>query len=68
MTRDVYLVAPRTRIEDCMALMTEKRIRHLPVMDGDRLDGVVSIGDVVKATMNDQEFVIGQLERLISGR
>ncbi|HEX6791500.1 MAG TPA: CBS domain-containing protein [Candidatus Krumholzibacteria bacterium] len=67
MTRDVYCITPRTRIEDCMALMTDKRIRHLPVMDGEHLDGIVSIGDVVKATMHDQEFVIDQLEHFIAG-
>jgi CBS domain-containing protein len=68
MTSDVYSITPQTRIEDCMALMTGRRIRHVPVMDGDRVDGIVSIGDVVKATIVDQEFVIEQLEQFITGR
>ena len=68
MTPGVFCITPHTRIEDCMTLMTEKRVRHLPVMEGERLDGIVSIGDIVKATLTDQEFVIGQLEQFISGR
>jgi len=68
MTTSVYCIRPDSRIEDCMALMTEKSVRHLPVLDEDRLDGVVSIGDVVKATITHQEFIIGQLESIISGR
>lgn len=68
MTSRVYYVSPSHRIEECMALMTEKSVRHLPVMDGDRLDGVVSIGDVVKAVISHQEFIIEQLEHFIAGR
>jgi CBS domain-containing protein len=68
MTKSVYCIRPGARIEDCMALMTEKSVRHLPVMDDDRLDGVISIGDVVKATITHQEFIIEQLEHFISGR
>jgi CBS domain-containing protein len=68
MTRSVYCIRPGARIEDCMALMTEKSVRHLPVVDEDRLDGVVSIGDVVKATITHQEFIIEQLEHFIAGR
>jgi len=48
--------------------MTEKSVRHLPVMEEDGLDGVISIGDVVKATITHQEFIIEQLEHFISGR
>ena len=68
MTRNVYCIRPGARIEDCMALMTEKSVRHLPVIDEDHLEGVISIGDVVKATITHQEFIIDQLEHFISGR
>src|SRR5678815_4875094 len=68
MTRNVYCIRPGARIEDCMALMTEKSVRHLPVMEEDGLDGVISIGDGVKATITHQEFIIEQLEHFISGR
>jgi CBS domain-containing protein len=65
MSTTVYCVAPDSTIEQCMALMTEKRIRHLPVLKGDELVGIVSIGDVVKAIMSTQEFIIEQLENYI---
>lgn len=68
MTEKVVFVRPEQTVEDCMALMTSKRIRHLPVMDGDRLAGVISIGDVVKEVISHQEFLIGQLENYITGR
>jgi CBS domain-containing protein len=54
-------------IEECMALMTEKRTRHLPVIEGGKLAGMISIGDLVKAIIADQKFIIEQLERYISG-
>ena len=53
--------------EDCMALMTDKRLRHLPVLDQDRLVGLVSIGDLVKDTISEQQFLIEQLEHYIAG-
>jgi CBS domain-containing protein len=54
-------------IEQCMALMTEKRTRHLPVIEAGKLAGMISIGDLVKAIIADQKFIIEQLERYISG-
>jgi CBS domain-containing protein len=67
MTEKVVGVRPDQTIEECMALMTNKRIRHLPVLEGGRLAGVISIGDVVKAIISEQEFVIEQLENYITG-
>lgn len=67
MTDRVLYVGPTHTIDECMALMTDKRIRHLPVLDGDRLMGVLSIGDLVKATISEQDFMIRQLERYIMG-
>jgi len=67
MTSRVVFVRPEQTIEECMALMTEKHIRHLPVLDGERLVGVISIGDVVKAIISEQKFVIKQLEHYITG-
>jgi CBS domain-containing protein len=68
MTSKVVYIRPEQTIEDCMALMTDKRIRHLPVLDGAQLIGVISIGDVVKAVISEQEFIIEQLENYITGR
>ena len=67
MTERVIYVQPNQKIEECMALMTEKRIRHLPVLDGDKLIGMVSIGDVVRGLISEKEFLIEQLTRYISG-
>jgi CBS domain-containing protein len=66
MTRNVVCVGPGQKVDACMALMTNKRIRHLAVFDGDRLIGVVSIGDIVKAIIDHQQFTIGQLEDYIT--
>lgn len=65
MSSHVLYVRPDQTIEDCMALMTDKRVRHLPVFDGEKLVGVVSIGDVVKAIIAEQSFVIEQLQNYI---
>ena len=67
MTERVMCVHPKETAEQCMALMTEKKVRHLPVLKDDRLIGMISIGDVVKATIAQQEFIIGQLEEYIRG-
>jgi CBS domain-containing protein len=67
MTAHPVCVRPGQSIEECMALMTDKRIRHLPVIEGDELVGVISIGDVVKDIISEQEFVIEQLENYITG-
>jgi len=67
MTTDVLYVSPDDAIENCMALMTDKRARHLPVLEDGKLIGVVSIGDVVKAIISDREIMIRELERYITG-
>jgi CBS domain-containing protein len=66
MTTPVYFVHADHSLENCMNLMTEKRIRHVPVLDGDQLVGIVSIRDVVKWLIADKTFVIRELERMIS--
>ena len=66
MTTSVVCVHPEQTIEECMALMTDKRFRHLPVLADDRLLGVLSIGDVVKALLDEQAFRIEQLESYIA--
>jgi CBS domain-containing protein len=68
MSGKVYSVQPDQTIDDCMKLMTENRIRHLPVINEGQLVGVLSIGDVVKAIITDKEYVIGQLENYITGK
>ena len=67
MTKQVLCVAPERTIEECMALMTDKRARHLPVLDHKRVIGVVSIGDLVKAMISEQQMLIDQLQHYISG-
>lgn len=67
MTANVVVVSPRTKTRDCMALMSEKGIRHLPVLDEGRVVGMVSIRDIVSDIIADQDFTIEQLEHYISG-
>lgn len=68
MTPKVLYVTPEKTAEDCMALMIEKRIRHLPVYEQDKLIGVVSIGDVVKAVIEEKKIAIEHLENYITLR
>ena len=68
MTANVVCVSPRTKSRDCMALMSEKNIRHLPVVDEGRVVGMVSVRDIVTDIIADQDFTISQLEQYISGQ
>jgi CBS domain-containing protein len=68
MTERVLFVTPDHTVRECLALMTQRRFRHLPVMDQGKLAGLISIGDVVKALIADQEFTIEQLENYITGQ
>ena len=65
MTSSVITVSPDNSVQDCMRLMTEHHIRHLPVSDGGRIVGMISIGDLVKAVIEDQQQTIEQLESYI---
>ena len=67
MTEEVISVGPQITVKEAMALMTEKHIRHLPVIEGTKIVGLFSIGDLVKSIIADQEFMIDQLEKYISG-
>jgi len=67
MTTQVHFVRLNQDIEECMEQMTDKRVRHLPVMDNDRLAGIISIGDVVKAIIDNQDATIKHLENYITG-
>jgi CBS domain-containing protein len=67
MTTSVMYVGPNQTSEECMALMTENRVRHLPVIDDGKLTGLVSIGDLVKDIISEQKFLIEQLQHYISG-
>jgi CBS domain-containing protein len=66
MTARVVCGRPEMKVDEAMAIMTDKRIRHLPVADGNRVVGVISIGDLVKETIEEQKFVISQLEHYIT--
>ena len=65
MTRDVLYVTPKTSTRDCMALMSEKNIRHLPVLDGSTVVGMISVRDILDDTIADHELTIAQLENYI---
>ncbi|AZN36974.1 CBS domain-containing protein [Iodobacter ciconiae] len=65
MTRKLLCVPPSATIDECMTIMSEKRIRHLPVLDGDKVLGVLSIGDLVREIIEEQKFTIAQLEQYI---
>ena len=67
MTQNPVTVSSDTTIEDCMSMMTDKFIRHLPVIDDEKLTGIISIGDVVKFIIEDQQYIIGNLEHFITG-
>ncbi|HBA85974.1 MAG TPA: histidine kinase [Verrucomicrobia bacterium] len=67
MSTALTVVSPSTAIEECMALMTQKRIRHLPVLEKNQLMGVISIGDVVKFMVSEKDFIIKNLEQYIFG-
>ena len=67
MTTDVVCVDPEQNVDECMAVVTEKRIRHLPVLENGELIGLISIGDLVKSIITEQQFIIEQLERYITG-
>ena len=68
MTSSVIYVHPSQSSEECMAVMTENRVRHLPVLDDeDRLIGLISIGDLVKGIISEQKFIIEQLQHYITG-
>ena len=67
MSTGLTTVTADTTLESCMNLMTDKRIRHLPVLDGDRVAGIVSIGDIVKYMVNEKDFLIKNLQDYIAG-
>ena len=68
MTREMIRIGPDENVEGCMELMTDKRVRHLPVFENDRLVGIVSIGDIVKTIIQHKEEIIEQLENFIKGK
>jgi CBS domain-containing protein len=67
METNIIVARPDLSVEQCMVLMSEKRVRHIPVLEGEKLVGIVSIGDLVKSIIEGQRFTIAQLERYIHG-
>ena len=67
MTQQVYYIDPQNTLQEALALMTDKRIRHMPVLKNKQLIGIVTLGDVVKQIISDQKFTIRELEKYISG-
>jgi CBS domain-containing protein len=67
MTRELVTVDPHTSVNTCMILMTERRVRHLPVMEAGELTGIISIGDVLKDLIEELQFMVDQLENYIQG-
>lgn len=67
MTGQILCVSPKQTVDECMALMTDKRARHLPVLEDDKVVGVVSIGDLVKAMIDEQQVLIDHLQHYIAG-
>jgi len=67
MTKKVLCVTPERTVDECLALMTEKRLRHLPVLENKNVIGIVSIGDLVKAIIEEQQLLIEQLQQYITG-
>ena len=63
----IFYARPEQSVAECMAVMTDKRVRHLPVIDDGQLIGIISIGDLVKSTISDQNFMIDQLEHFLHG-
>jgi CBS domain-containing protein len=68
MTEEVYFIGPDHTTDECLALMTQKRFRHLPVMDGTKLVGLISIGDIIKWMLSEKDITIRSLENYILGR
>ena len=67
MEEDVFIARPEQSVEQCMALMTDRRVRHLPVLEGKKLIGIISIGDLVKSIIGEKEFIIDQIQHYIHG-
>jgi len=67
MSKNVICVSPEQKVDECMAVMTEKHVRHLPVMEAETLVGMISVGDLVKDIIKEQSFTIEQLESYIRG-